>query len=187
MRETGLRGRKSQEFGYDDPCPLPPSLPALIPRSHSASFIDSRALFFLGGRTLVGQKTNLIVSVLSFAPRVHCSVPSGLVPADDACAELRNNMFASQNVEVFGPEEQPGVEAGLPQSWLASPSMGLGSCAVVVNTRGPLDSASWFEMWAGAGAVAAMCVRRGLAGISTGQGDFVPFLWLLWGWSEIGE
>lgn len=85
-------------------------------------------------------------------------------------------MFASQNVEVFGPEEQPGVEAGLPQSWLASPSMGLGSCAVVVNTRGPLDSASWFEMWAGAGAVAAMCVRRGMVGISTGQGDFFLFL-----------
>lgn len=86
-------------------------------------------------------------------------------------------MFASANALVFGPMEEPGVEAGLPQSWLLPTSAAdLGSCAMVVNTRGPLDTASWFEVWAGAGAVAAMCVRRGLVGISTGQGEFLVAL-----------
>lgn len=85
-------------------------------------------------------------------------------------------MFASENQEIFGPAEEPGVEAGLPQSWLLPFSAHTGSCAVVVNTRGPLDTASWFEAWAGAGAVVAMCVRRGLVGISTGQGELVAFV-----------
>lgn len=33
--------------------------------------------------------------------------------------------------------------------------------------------ASWYEAWAGAGAVEAMCARRGMAGISTGQGESI--------------
>ena len=84
-------------------------------------------------------------------------------------------MFAGETARVFGPVGEAGVEAGLPQSATA------GSCAVVVNTRGPLDTASWFELWAGAGAGAAMCVRRGLVGISTGQGEFVGHTPILWG------
>lgn len=86
-------------------------------------------------------------------------------------------MYVSENVQIFGPMGQPGVEVGLPQSWLTPLSHPFGSCTMVVNTRGPLDTASWYEMWAGAGAVAAMCVRRGLGGISTGQGEFSHFLW----------
>lgn len=82
-------------------------------------------------------------------------------------------MSASEEMQKFGPVEIPGVEVGLPQTWLASGSARLGSCVVVVNTRGPLDTASWFEMWAGAGAVGAICVKRGLVGISTGQGELV--------------
>lgn len=82
-----------------------------------------------------------------------------------------NNMFASGNMQIFGPTGKPGVEVGLPQAWLIESSSTMGPCAVVVNTRGPLDAASWFEMWAGAVAVVAMCVRGGLAGISTGQGE----------------
>lgn len=83
-------------------------------------------------------------------------------------------MFAGETARVFGPAGEAGVEAGLPQSWLLPPpSATAGSCAVVVNTRGPLDTAGWFEVWAGAGAVAAMCVRRGLVGISTGQGELL--------------
>lgn len=80
-------------------------------------------------------------------------------------------MFASDKREIFGPMEEPGVEVGLPQSWLRPFSADVGSCVVVVNTRGTIDTASWFEMWAGAAAVVAMCVRRGLVGISTGQGE----------------
>ncbi|CAF9917148.1 MAG: hypothetical protein ALECFALPRED_011061 [Alectoria fallacina] len=118
----------------------------------------------------LGQKSNLIVSVLSYTPHVHCSAPRAAPPTIKACAELQNRMFASADALVFGPMEEPGVEAGLPQSWLLPTSAAdLGSCAMVVNTRGPLDTASWFDVWAGAGAVAAMCVRRGLVGISTGQ------------------
>lgn len=124
----------------------------------------------------LGQKTNLIVTMLSYAPQVHCSAPRVPPPTDEACAELRNRMFASGNTEIFGPVEEPGVEAGLPQSWLLPFSAQSGSCAVVVNTRGPLDTASWYEVWAGAGAVAAMCVRRGLVGISTGQGELVTYM-----------
>lgn len=84
-----------------------------------------------------------------------------------------NNMYASEKVQIFGPAAEPGVQVGLPQSWVVPLSSRTGSCAVLVNTRGPLDTASWFEAWAGTGAVVAMCVRRGLAGISTGQGEFV--------------
>ncbi|CAD6590909.1 MAG: hypothetical protein ASARMPRED_005103 [Alectoria sarmentosa] len=107
-----------------------------------------------------GQKSNLIVSVLSYTPHVHCSAPRAAAPppTTKACAELQNRMFASADALVFGPIEAPGVEVGLPQSWLLPTSAAdLGSCAMVVNTRGPLDRASWFEVWAGAGAVAAMC------------------------------
>lgn len=33
-----------------------------------------------------------------------------------------------------------------------------------------MDTASWYEIWEGARAVAGMCTRRGLSGISTGHG-----------------
>lgn len=82
-----------------------------------------------------------------------------------------NNMYASENTQIFGPLSAPGVQAGLPQAWLVPASSHMGACAILVNTRGPLDMASWFEAWAGAGAIVAMCVRGGLAGISTGQGQ----------------
>ena len=82
-----------------------------------------------------------------------------------------NNMFASENMQIFGRTDEPGVDVGLPQAWLMPSSSTMGPCAVVVNTRGPLDTASWFEVWAGAVAIVAMCVRGGLAGISTGQGE----------------
>ena len=73
-------------------------------------------------------------------------------------------------MQVFGPAREPGVEVGLPQAWAVESSSTRGPCAVLVNTRGPLDTANWFEVWAGAVAIVAMCVRGGLAGISTGQG-----------------
>lgn len=169
MRATRDVGRKSQEsrYGRVDPCPNPnqqakPSLTDFLP-NHA------------------GQKSNLIVSVLSYTPHVHCSAPRAAPPTIKACAELQNRMFASADALVFGPMEEPGVEAGLPQSWLLPTSAAdLGSCAMVVNTRGPLDTASWFDVWAGAGAVAAMCVRRGLVGISTGQGEFCRSCGAVW-------
>ena len=94
-------------------------------------------------------------------------------------------MFAGEAARVFGPRgggrrrgraaavgDVGVVRGGGRARWW--------SCAVVVNTRGPLDTAGWFEVWAGAGAGAAMCVRRGLVGIGTGQGEFVGHTPVLW-------
>jgi hypothetical protein len=111
----------------------------------------------------VGRKDNLIVSILSYTPHVTCSKITAPDLDKGQCAHVMNEMYADPQTHVFGPRGEAGVEAGLPYTWA-------GSCAVIVNTRGPLDTASWYEVWEGARAVAGMCVRRRLGGVSTGQG-----------------
>ena len=78
-------------------------------------------------------------------------------------------MEASTETLVFGPgkQELPGVQVKLPRSInLISPE---GSCEVIVNTKGK-DTSSWFEMYAVAKALEAICVRKGQGGISGGHG-----------------
>lgn len=112
----------------------------------------------------IGKKDNLIISVQSYVPHVTCSKPGTAAPVSPGqCALMMNDMYASTNPQVFGPRYEPGVEAGLPFAWAEK-------CAVIVNTRGPLDTATWYEIWEGARAVAGMCVRERVGGISMGHG-----------------
>ena len=78
-------------------------------------------------------------------------------------------MFATTDTQIFGPIGERGVEVELPKLFY-QPSVGARSCAVLVNTRGPLDTSSWYEVWAGANAIMALCVSKSVGGISTGQG-----------------
>ena len=121
---------------------------------------------------MLGAKSNLILSVISYTPSVHCSSPSTPSPDEAYCAIITNEMYATTDTQVFGPIGQPGVDALLPKTFSLPFTRGR-SCAVVINSRGPLDTANWFEMWAGARAIAGICLRKGVGGISTGQGRWI--------------
>lgn len=117
-----------------------------------------------------GAKSNLIVSMLSYTPHVHCT-PSRKghpAPNETLCGEIAETMLATTEMQIFGPQGEKGVEVGLPRTLnLLSPR---GSCELVVGTRGPLDTASWYDVWVGTRAVSTLCVEKGLGGIGTGQG-----------------
>lgn len=48
---------------------------------------------------------------------------------------------------------------------------GRSSCTATINLVDEVkDTGTWFQLWEGAAAVTEMCVRRGKAGISFGNG-----------------
>lgn len=44
-------------------------------------------------------------------------------------------------------------------------------CVLGVDTTGPVESVSWYDIWAAAVALTGMCVRRGKIGKATGLGE----------------
>lgn len=44
-------------------------------------------------------------------------------------------------------------------------------CVLEVDTTGPMDNVSWYDIWAAAVAVTGMCVRSGKTGKATGLGE----------------
>ena len=113
-----------------------------------------------------GNNHNLIISMQSYTPNVQCS--KTLVPDMEKkqCALLMNEMPATSNLQIFGPRGLSGVDVQLPYQLS-------GLCSLIVNTKGPVDPVSWYELWEGARAVSAICIRRGFGGISTGHGEQV--------------
>lgn len=43
-------------------------------------------------------------------------------------------------------------------------------CQLTVNTRGPVDNAAWYDIWAAAVAIDAICGRQSQGGIAPGLG-----------------
>ena len=76
-------------------------------------------------------------------------------------------MSASADLEVFGPNNDPRVTVHVPLAMnLLSDE---GSCEIIINSRG-IDKASWFDIYASARALEAMCIAKSEGGISIGQG-----------------
>ena len=127
---------------------------------------------------LLGTNSNLILSILPYTPQVICAPSRAGHPSPNLtlCNEITGGMVATTQTQVFGPKDAPGVQVILPQSLnLLSPE---GSCELVINSRRSLDSTSWFEIYTGAAAVQAMCVRKGEGGISRQGvvGNIIVFL-----------
>ena len=91
-------------------------------------------------------------------------------------------MGATTTPQIFGPGGDPKIQVVLP---IALNLMSAeGSCELVVNTRSSRDTATWFEMYAAARAVQAMCVNKGEGGISIGQGQQGSIFVILKGGSQ---
>ncbi|KAL6721805.1 hypothetical protein ACLMJK_000910 [Lecanora helva] len=118
-----------------------------------------------------GAKSNLIISLQSYTPNIHC-IPSRAghpVPNGTICAEISDGMEATTQIKTFGSGDLPGAEVSLPRSLnLMSPE---GSCEMIVNSKkGIVDTSSWFEIYKAVKALEAVCVAKGEGGISSGQG-----------------
>lgn len=44
-------------------------------------------------------------------------------------------------------------------------------CVLEIDTTGPEENVSWYDIWAAAVAVNGMCVRMGMTGKATGLGE----------------
>ncbi|CAL8580484.1 hypothetical protein XPA_006205 [Xanthoria parietina] len=114
----------------------------------------------------LGDEGNLNISVAAYTPPyVKCEgAPPARRPNHEACqriidltmkASTARATFAAQGVPLPGQ----AVER-LPQALVA---LG-GGCTITIDTNVPVDTASWYEIWAAAVAVDGMCVRGGRTG-----------------------
>lgn len=118
----------------------------------------------------IGQSANLVVVLSLYEPAVACFGPYFTMRyPTQTLQNLLSEIPVSTERQIFGPEGEPGVKVVLPMTFSAppNPSLRASSLRLVVDVaHRNRVSARWFDIWAGAVAVTAMCITRGYAGAS---------------------
>ncbi|KAF6219709.1 hypothetical protein HO133_003534 [Letharia lupina] len=118
----------------------------------------------------IGRQKNLVIVLSLYEPSVAC-FGQQFAMRDPAQISQKLLSIIPVNTErqIFGPEGESGVQVEVPvtYNWPPGPSRwAIGaSLKVDVEHRNRVD-ARWFDVWAGAVAVTAICTLRGYAGIS---------------------
>lgn len=131
----------------------------------------------------IGGDNNLGVALASYEPHVQCvdgsiGPPGSTVPPLKSCDAVVGLMFATKDIMSFG-KVGSGASNIVPGRD-ASPDH---LCALEVDTTGPVENVSWYDIWAAAVAVNGMCVRSGKTGKATGLGENGNLFITMWGQS----
>lgn len=129
----------------------------------------------------IGGDNNLGVALAPYEPHVQCfdgsvGPPGSTVPPLNSCNAIVELMFATKDVTSFGKAGSgaakivPGMDA--------SPDR---LCVLGIDTRGPLEDVSWYDIWQAAVAVTGMCVRDGKTGKATDLGANGDLFITMWG------
>ncbi|CAD6594488.1 MAG: hypothetical protein ASARMPREDX12_009109 [Alectoria sarmentosa] len=120
-----------------------------------------------------GTSKNLVVVLSLYEPAVACFGPQfAMRHVGQTLQNLLSVLPVSTAMQLFGPEGEPGVQVVVPATYHeSSPDPSPGGRGFGVRLRVDVAhrnsvKARWFDVWAGAVAVAAMCSLRGYAGIS---------------------
>lgn len=119
----------------------------------------------------IGGDNNLGVALVPYEPHVQCidgsiGPPGSTVPPLKSCNAIVGLMFATKDVTSFGKAGSgaakivPGMDS--------SPDR---LCVLEVDTTGPVEDVSWYDIWAAAVAVTGMCIRIGKTGKATDLGE----------------
>lgn len=133
----------------------------------------SRAKRSIGG-TLAGIDFGggLSVKLRSYTPDVEC-VAEPSFDNYEACSEVLSMLYVSFKPLVFTHDEQRALPFNviIPPGGMNFTAGGRSSCTATISLVDEVkDTGTWFQLWEGAAAVTEMCVRRGKAGISFGNG-----------------
>lgn len=130
--------------------------------------------------------------IRTYTPNVQCSSSAASAPAYGTCLNLIGKQMPNdKEVRTFGRAVRD-VRQVLPKTirdsctpFLPLPRLrksitdaleDTGGCELVVNTRGPVDLAAWYDIWAATVAIDAICGRQdpNRGGIAPGLGRWIP-------------
>lgn len=133
------------------------------------------------------------VVLAPYEPHVQCvdgsiGPPGSTVPPLKSCDAVVALMFTSKDITSFGKSGSgarnivPGRDAckapyavngilAFADRVMAAPDQ---LCVLEVDTTGPVENVSWYDIWAAVVAVNGMCVREGKTGKATGLGELRP-------------
>lgn len=114
-----------------------------------------------------GQRGFLTIEIRSYKPiGIECFSPAVPAPPPKACGQALNEVPFLERLDTFSRAAVPG-QFSLPRAYINEQTK---QCAVVIDTKGDPDIASWADLWYAAVAVSSMCVDQGKAGWSVGLG-----------------
>ncbi|KAL8715697.1 MAG: hypothetical protein Q9225_006304 [Loekoesia sp. 1 TL-2023] len=120
---------------------------------------------------VAGDRRGIDLIIRTYTPHVQCSSSTATAPTFGTCLNILDSQVPNyRDVKVFGRSGEPNIDQALPQTFVDSLSR---RCSLVVNTRGPVDSARWYDIWGAATAIDAMCGRQlpNKGGVATGLGE----------------
>ncbi|KAL8647255.1 MAG: hypothetical protein Q9210_005665 [Variospora velana] len=130
----------------------------------------------------LGDKGRINLIIRTYEPNVQCSSSPASSPTYGTCLSIvGKQMPTDKEVKVFGRREFVTVKEVLPRMivdscthsysthfWQESQLMEAADtrkCQLIVNTRGPVDNAAWYDIWGAAVAIDAMCENKNLFAI----------------------
>ena len=141
-----------------------------------------------------GDRGRINMIIRTFTPNVQCSSgPSS--PSYGTCLNIIGKQMPNdKEVQTFGRAGTPNVRQVLPKTIIDTcmltpcflnraairgvTDIGIDTykCQLTINTRGPVDRATWYDIWGAAVAIDAICGRHSQGGIAPGLGTLHPYL-----------
>ncbi|KAL9018711.1 MAG: hypothetical protein Q9185_004025 [Variospora sp. 1 TL-2023] len=122
-----------------------------------------------------GDEGRINLIIRTYEPNVQCTSSPASSPSYGNCLNLVGKQMPNdKELKVFGRREFVTVKEVLPMTivdsskWITPDTR---KCQLVVNTRGPVDNAAWYDIWGAAVAIDAMCGRKNQGGIAPGLGE----------------
>ena len=143
------------------------------------------------GPATLGDGQNVDLVMASYVPNVDCKNYPG--PPTENCQTIVNSMPASKYQKSWGTAHAPlNADITLPRTLRESKS-NLGKnqsyhqfaecfqiagrkCMAIIETLGPTDVSSWYEIWQAVVALEGICVRNGLVGTARQRGMWLCIL-----------
>lgn len=114
--------------------------------------------------TGLGDGLHVDLIMASYVPDVYCEDSPG--PPTENCKTIGNSMPATSYEKLWGTAHDFHADITLPRT-LLEPGR---RCMAMIETLGPTDVSSWYDIWQAVIALDGMCVRNGQVGTARRRG-----------------